>query len=97
MLVFSELLDWLRLSGDKNRVIDMKFEIRKTKNGLIFKVIDNENEEEVVYQEKYDEEVECFADFLRYINDEYGPSTSRYSEKRIYITVEPGDKHESAT
>ena len=27
------------------------------------------------------------------MNDEFGPSTSRYSPKRIYIQVEPGDKY----
>jgi len=71
----------------------MIFEIRNAGNGLILKVIDNENkdnvEEEIVYQEKYDDEVECFADFLRYLEEQYGPSTSRYSEKRIYIQTIP--------
>lgn len=52
---------------------------------------------ELVFQEKYDEEeeIECFADFLRVLNDEYGPTTSRYSSKRIYINIEPGDKYET--
>jgi len=74
----------------------MLFEIRRVKNGCILKVTIGENEtmeqDEVVYQEKYDEEVECFADFLRHLEEEYGPSNNRYSEKRIYITVKPGDK-----
>lgn len=73
------------------------FQIRTVKNGLVLKVISDESgseEKEIVYQEKYDDEVECFVDFLRYMNEEYGPSTSRYSPKRIYISVEPGDKHE---
>ena len=73
----------------------MKSEIRRVKNGLVLKVADQEDGslgDEVVYQEKYDDEVECFADFLRFLDDEYGPSTSRYSEKRIYVSVEPGDK-----
>ncbi len=74
----------------------MVFEIRRAKNGYILKVVNTENvateAEEIVYQEKYDDEVECFAEFLRYLNDEYGPSTSRYSEKRIHISVCPGDK-----
>lgn len=52
--------------------------------------------ENIVYQENYEGEendsVEVFADFLRCINDDYGPSTSRYSPKRIHITVNPGDK-----
>jgi hypothetical protein len=27
------------------------------------------------------------------ISEHYGPSTSRYSAKRITVTVAPGDKH----
>lgn len=78
----------------------MIFEVRRAKNGHILKVTHSAQEtgekEEVVCQEKYDDddEVECFADFLRYLDQEYGPSTSRYSEKRIYIRVESGDKFE---
>jgi len=45
-------------------------------------------------QEKHEDAVECFADFLRTLNEELGPSTSRYSPKRIFIRVEPGDKYE---
>jgi hypothetical protein len=54
----------------------MIFEIRKARNGYILKASGREGTtEEVVCQEKYDDEVECFADFLRYLNEEYGPST----------------------
>ncbi|MDO8526772.1 MAG: hypothetical protein Q7T03_03685 [Deltaproteobacteria bacterium] len=76
----------------------MIFEIRKVKNGILLKVSDAGMEEsdikEIVYQEKYDEEdeIECFRDFLWLLNEHYGPSTSRYSPKRIHITIEPGDK-----
>lgn len=72
-------------------------QIRRAKNGLVLKVISKGGEsegKEIVYQEKYADEVECFADFLRYLDEKYGPSTSRYSEKRIYISVNPGDKYE---
>jgi hypothetical protein len=75
----------------------MIFEIKRAENGAILKVnsgIQNDETEEIVYQEKYDDEIECFADFLRYLEEHYGPSTSRYSEKRIYIEVRPGDKFE---
>ena len=64
----------------------LTFKIRRVKNGLVLKAILQKKDsggKEIVYQEKYDDEVECFADFLHYLNDEYGPSTSRYSEKRI--------------
>lgn len=76
----------------------MLFEIRHAKNGLVLKVTDkyDEGPKEIVFQEKYDDEedVECFADFLRLLDDQFGPSTSRYSPKRIYVRVEPGDKYE---
>jgi hypothetical protein len=39
-------------------------------------------------------EVEAFRDLLATVDDIYGPTTSRYSEYRIYIKVQPGDKHE---
>lgn len=76
----------------------MNFNIRKAKNGYILKVTDfvDDETEEIVFQEKYDEddEIECFADFLQVLNENYGPTTNRYSAKRIYIRVEPGDKYE---
>jgi len=63
----------------------MIFEMRGAKNGYILKASwtaeKTGDAEEVVFQEKYD--------------DEYGPSTSRYSPKRTYVRVEPGDKYEN--
>lgn len=76
------------------------FEIRRVKNGLVLKVTDKTNSPsekgEIVYQEKFDDEIEGFADFLCYLDDCYGPTTSRYSKKRIYISVKPGDKFDDA-
>lgn len=79
----------------------MKFEIKRAKNGYFVTVTDLDvtdpsAQEVFVFQEKYDEgeEVEAFAELLREMLDSYGPSTSRYSPKRIYICIEPGDKYE---
>ena len=75
----------------------MKFEIRHAANGVILRVEDDApgaSPEEVVYQEREDDDVEVFADFLRHLVDHYGPTTSRYSAKRIHVVVEPGDKYE---
>ena len=75
----------------------MKFEIRRVQNGAVLRVepdYPDAEAEEVVYQETEADEVEAFADFLRYVVDQYGPHTSRYSPKRIYVSVEPGDKFE---
>lgn len=40
-------------------------------------------------------EAEAFRDLLATVDSIYGPSSSRYSEHRIYIRIEPGDKHSS--
>lgn len=75
----------------------MKFEIRHAANGVILRVENDapdESDENVVYQEREDDEIEAFAEFLRHLLDHYGPVTSRYSAKRIHIVVEPGDKYE---
>ena len=77
----------------------MKFEIRSAQNGVVLKVdhgLDDGESEEIVYQESDGNEIEAFADFLNFLNDHHGPSTSRYSPKRIRITVEPGDKWQGA-
>jgi len=73
----------------------VKFEIRSVQNGVVLKVdhgLDDVDSEEIVYQETDCNEIEAFADFLNFLNDQYGPSTSRHSPKRIRITVEPSDK-----
>lgn len=78
----------------------MKFEIRRVQNGAVLRVepgYPDAETEEVVYQETETDELEAFADFLRYLVDHYGPHTSRYSPKRIYIRIEPGDKFEPPT
>jgi len=76
----------------------MRFAIRRARNGWILTVeeppSEDEGADEIVCQEDYDDEVECFADFLRTLDEQFGPSTSRYSPKRIYVRVEPGDKYE---
>lgn len=74
----------------------MKFEIRHARNGVVLAVdpvVPGEPVEEVVYQETEDGEIEAFADFLRFLVDHYGPTTSRYSPKRIHVIVKPGDKY----
>ena len=66
----------------------MKFEIRHTNNGALLRVEHDYPEgetEEICYQETESTEIEAFADFLRFLNDHYGPSTSRYSPKRIRV------------
>ena len=75
----------------------MKFEIRPAANGVVLREdhdLPDTAPDEVVYQEQDGNEIEAFADFLRHLVDHYGPTTSRYSPKRIHITVEPGDKYE---
>jgi hypothetical protein len=69
----------------------MKFEVRSAKNGYIVTVDDDD---EIVCQTTHEDEIEAFAEFLFELLENYGPPTSRYSPKRIYITVQPGDKYE---
>jgi len=75
----------------------MKFEVRSARNGVILRIVgdsEEDGDEEIVYQETETDEIEAFAEFLRHLLDHYGPSTSRYSPKRIYVVIEPGDKYE---
>ncbi len=75
----------------------VKIEIRRLRNGAVLRVEPEQpgdEAEEYVYQETDSAEIEAFADFLRLLLDHYGPTTSRYSPKRIHIVVEPGDKYE---
>ena len=74
----------------------MKFEIRSTKNSALLRVEHDYPEgetEEICYQETEYADIEAFSDFLRFLDEHYGPTTGRYSPKRIYISVKPGDKH----
>ena len=64
------------------------FTIERANNGFIISV----DEDTSVYSEICDNEVHAFAEFLRYLDDNYGPMTSRYSEERIYISIDKGDK-----
>jgi hypothetical protein len=78
----------------------MKFEIKHAKNGAIIRVKTDEpgaKWEEYTYQERDGGEIEAFADFLRTIEENYGPATNRYSKARIHIDVQPGDKHSEVT
>ena len=76
----------------------MKFELRRVMNGVVLRVEhdadDGTGVEDIVYQERDGDEVDAFAEFLGLIAENFGPSASRYSPKRIRITVEPGDKYE---
>ncbi len=80
----------------------MTFEFKYSKNGglAIIKREEGEEPEYITYDADGDvlsgqeQEVHNFAQFLRHINEYYGPSTSRYSKARIYVNVEPGDNHD---
>ena len=66
----------------------LRVEIRRALNGWILEAERKSGEDssvEVVCQALYADEVECFADFLRTLDEEFGPTTSRHSSKRIYI------------
>lgn len=58
-------------------------------NGWIVK-----SDEGVYLFEESKSEHETFADMLRHITQQIGPSDSRYCDKRIYVVIKPGDKYE---
>jgi len=75
----------------------MPLTINYAQNGW-FLVHSNPDERDEVYVFSNDgtekDEVKCFRDLLSVVEQLYGPTTSRYSAHRIYIRIEPGDKHE---
>jgi hypothetical protein len=70
----------------------MRFELKAVKNGWRCASIDDDTEEVVMAGD----EIENFRDFLHAVLDAFGPTTNRYSDKRISIIFEPGDKNDSA-
>ena len=78
---------------------DLTIAFRRAENGSIVDVVSGENVGDVqtfVHQDGDfpGDDVEAFADLLRLIEEQWGPTTSRYSPKRIVIRVEPGDKYD---
>lgn len=68
--------------------------IERVLNGYLITHTMDGGSEKYVFTEK-ESEVQTFADLLWQLNDLIGPSTSRYDEERIQISVVPGDKHHS--
>lgn len=76
----------------------MSITIKYAENGwLLIHSEEGESDRVYVFSHNGDDksEVEAFRDLLATVDDIYGPSTSRYSEHRIYIRIEAGDKHSS--
>lgn len=78
----------------------MTISIEKVENGYVLKYqVDDLFLTRVVecQAEIEDSEVETFRSLLWEINEILGPSTSRYSPKRISIGTEPGDKYHDSS
>lgn len=75
----------------------MKLTIETAHNGWVVKESDESFER--LYCFSYDSiaggDVEAFSSLLWHVTETLGMSGSRYDEKRIYISVKPGDKHHS--
>jgi len=73
----------------------MKLTIETAQNGWLVKESDEDFER--LYCFSYDStaghDVEAFSSLLCHLTDTFGMVGSRYDEKRIYISVKPGDKH----
>ena len=65
--------------------------IERVANGFIMHYDDDETKETYIYPETYLGARELLID----IRDAIGMAGSRYDDKRIYVTVEPGDKYEA--
>lgn len=82
----------------------MKVKIERVGNGYILEYHEDDDtveravfefrSPEVYTEDETDIEVETFKDMLWTLNEVLGPSTSRYSKKRISIDVIKGDKCE---
>ena len=76
----------------------IEFKIRKVLNGCILQHVspiigETDAIQEIVSIDQdglFQCEHECFAEFLRSINENFGPNDSKYSPKRIYVKVDPG-------
>lgn len=74
-------------------------QIERADNGWVLTDLsDTENVRKHVFQEADDfnhekSEAEAFASLLWAVKSIMGPSDSRYSAHRVYITTKPGDKH----
>jgi hypothetical protein len=80
----------------------MKIEITTAENGWIIKEQLEEGEHRsglhVFWHDDSDKlQAEAFADLLWKIKDLLGPSESRYSQHRVMIEIEAGDKYEGNT
>lgn len=71
----------------------MKITIDTAPNGYVLSV-DGEYVQ-IISDEKG--EVQAGADLLRDLTEHLGLAGSRHDEKRIYVTVAPGDKHDDFT
>ena len=74
----------------------MSITIKPARNGWLL-VYSEEGEQDQLHVFSHEgeekEEAEAFQALLYTILDVYGPTSSRYSAHRIYVTVKPGDKH----
>jgi hypothetical protein len=75
----------------------MSLVIKMVSNGWILE--DHSDPEMVRVQvfeggDREEDDVKTMQQLLYTINDLVGPTTSRYSEHRIYVRIEPGDKFE---
>lgn len=80
-------------------VCQVQIVLETADNGFIMRIPAEHDEDKdimYVFQEEEDDadDIEPFRQLLSMILHHMGPTTSRYSEKRIYIEVRPGDKYE---
>ena len=82
---------------------EMVFFMWRVENGFLLRGIELAEDfvkslnVDLVYQETYEDDsmgcVRHWADFLRSLDEQFGPMTGRYDPARVKIIIEPGDKH----
>src|SRR5512135_2080930 len=66
------------------------FAVYSAVNGWVAEEIDDEGRK--IVGEEIEDEHEAFCSLLQGVTEHFGPSSGRYSEKRIRVITLPGDK-----
>ena len=77
----------------KRRVFEDRLKFRLAKNGYVVSFKECGETQYIVGVESNDE-VDGFIDFLREVEDRFGPTSSKYSPKRVAMLWVPGNDFE---
>lgn len=90
----------MKLESEEVSSVEFGCELITARNGWIVRHTENGTTAEgpFVFQQRdgwsHSDDVHGFVDLLHHLNEHFGPCTSRYSEERVKISIEQGDKYE---